>query len=165
MFRKSTLALVAAAVLTAVGEVRPQYGYGGYGWGGWGSTRGSSLARGLGCFYGGRGMYNLRTSQARSINATTAMRWNSAMYRATAAMARRHAARVRADMARTTKLRGEIEDRLRNHPNPVDITDGDALNVLLEDLLNTVDGRPIAPVDQDPPADRCHSRHSLRVRY
>ena len=31
---------------------------------------------------------------------------------------------------------GEIEDRLRNHPNQLDITDGDALNVLLEALLN-----------------------------
>ena len=30
----------------------------------------------------------------------------------------------------------EIEDRLRNHPNQLDITDGDALNVLLEVLLN-----------------------------
>jgi hypothetical protein len=35
-------------------------------------------------------------------------------------MAQRHAARVRVNMARTTKLRGEIEDRLRNHPNQTD---------------------------------------------
>jgi hypothetical protein len=39
-------------------------------------------------------------------------------------------------MARTTKMRGEIEDRLRNHPEQRDITDGDALNVLLEVLLH-----------------------------
>ena len=29
-----------------------------------------------------------------------------------------------------------IQDRLRNHPNQLDITDGDALNVLLDILLN-----------------------------
>jgi hypothetical protein len=81
-------------------------------------------------------MYNVDTAQARSINLNTSMRWNNAMYRATAASAQRHAARVKAESAKITKLRGEIEDRLRNHPNPVDITDGDALNVLLEVLLN-----------------------------
>jgi hypothetical protein len=51
-------------------------------------------------------------------------------------MAKRHAQRVKADMANITKLRGEIDDRLRNNPNQVDIADGDALNVLLEALLN-----------------------------
>jgi hypothetical protein len=141
MFRKTTWALVAAAVLTAAGEVRAQYGYGwggygGYGWGGWGSTPGSSLARGLGYFYGGRGLYNVRTAEARSINTTTAIRWNNAVYQATAAMAQRHATRIRADMARTTEMRAEIQDRLRNHPTETDIADGDALNVLLDVLLN-----------------------------
>ena len=33
-------------------------------------------------------------------------------------------------------MRGEIQDRLRNHPEQADITDGDALNVLLDVLLN-----------------------------
>jgi hypothetical protein len=78
----------------------------------------------------------VRTAQARSINVNTAIRWNNAMYQATAAMARRHAARVRGDMARTIKMSSEIEDRLRNNPNQVDIADGDALNVLLDVLLN-----------------------------
>jgi hypothetical protein len=84
----------------------------------------------------GRGVYNEDTAVARSINTNTVMRWNNYVYQATQAMAQRHAARVRADMARTTKLRGEIEDRLRNHPEQRDITDGDALNVLLEVLLH-----------------------------
>jgi hypothetical protein len=84
----------------------------------------------------GRGVYNEDTAVARSINTNTVMRWNSYVYQATQAMAQRHAARVRADMARTTKMRGEIEDRLRNHPEQRDIIDGDALNVLLEVLLH-----------------------------
>jgi hypothetical protein len=140
MLRMTTLALVAAAVLTAAGEARAQYGYGGYGrygYGGWGaSTPGSSMARGLGAFYGGRGIYNVRTAQARSINTNTVMRWNNYMYQAATGMANRHAKRVKADLANITKMRGEIEDRLRNHPNQVDIANGDALNVLLEVLLN-----------------------------
>ena len=46
--------------------------YGGYGWGGWGSTPGSSMARGLGMMSMGRGMFNVDTAQARSINTNTA---------------------------------------------------------------------------------------------
>jgi hypothetical protein len=142
MIRTIRLAIVVMAVLSAAGEARAQYGYGypygygGYGWGGWGSTPGSSMARGLGIFSMGRGMYNLDTAQARSINLNTSIRWNNAMYQATAASAERHAARVKAKMERTIKLQAEIQDRLRNHPEQRDITDGDALNVLLDVLLN-----------------------------
>ena len=42
----------------------------------------------------------------------------------------------RARLARTNKAYDEIQDRLRNHPSTLDITDGDALNVLLDVLLN-----------------------------
>jgi hypothetical protein len=94
------------------------------------------MARGLGMFNMGRGVYNEDTAVARSINTNTVMRWNNYVFQATQAMAQRHAARVKARMAQTTKLRGEIEDRLRNHPEQRDITDGDALNVLLDVLLN-----------------------------
>jgi hypothetical protein len=78
MFRPICFVLVVAAVLTAASEARAQYGYasgyGGYGWGGWGSTPGSSMARGLGMLSMGRGMFNVDTAQARSINLTTAER-------------------------------------------------------------------------------------------
>jgi hypothetical protein len=84
----------------------------------------------------GRGVYNEDTAAAQSIDANTVMRWNNYAYQATQASAYRYAARVRAEMARTNQARREIEDRLRNHPNQLDITDGDALNVLLDVLLN-----------------------------
>src|SRR6516225_3552550 len=116
MIRMIRLAIVMVAVVTAAGEARAQYGYGygygypagygGYGWGGWGSTRGGSLARGLGMFNMGRGIYNEDTAVARSINTNTVMKWNSYVFQATQAMAQRHAARVKARMAQTTKLRG-----------------------------------------------------------
>ncbi len=38
--------------------------------------------------------------------------------------------------SRTNKAYDEIQDRLRKNPNTLDITDGDALNVLLDVLLN-----------------------------
>ena len=139
MTRTFCLAIVTMAVLSAAGEARAQYGYrGGYGggYGGWGSTPGSSMARGLGMFSMGAGMYNERTAQARSINATTAMRWNNAWYASTQGAANRYAARIKAKRAQTIKDVAGIQDRLRNHPNQLDITDGDALNVLLEVLLN-----------------------------
>jgi hypothetical protein len=141
MFRPICFALIVATVLTAATEARAQYGYGyggyrPYGWGGWGSTPGSSLARGLGMLNMGRGMYNVNTAQANSINLTTAERWNNAMYRAHAAAGRRYAAKEKKNREDINKADSEIQDRLRNHPSARDVTDGDALNVLLDVLLN-----------------------------
>ncbi len=129
-------------VLLAIspGAARAQYGYpggyGGYGWGGWGSTLQGSIARGLGYFNMGRGVYNYDTSIARSINADTAMRWNQYMYQSHLEQARRYHAGLQADLTRINKAQAGIYDRLRNHPETRDITDGDALNVLLDILLN-----------------------------
>ena len=140
MLRRIALIFVMMVVLSAAGEVRAQYGYPGgygrYGWGGWGSTPGSSMARGLGMLSMGRGMYNEQTAEARSINANTAMTWNNYVYSATQSAANRYAAHIRAKRARVIKDVAEIQDRLRNHPEQRDITDGDALNVLLKVLLN-----------------------------
>src|SRR5271170_2883956 len=111
MTRKICLAIVTMAVLSAAGEARAQYGYRG-GYGGWGSTPGSSMARGLGMFSMGAGMYNERTAQARSINATTAMRWNNAWYASTEGAAKRYAARRHAREARVIRDVAGIQDRL-----------------------------------------------------
>ena len=137
MTRKICLAIMTMAVLSAAGEARAQYGYG-YrgGYGGWGSTPGSSMARGMGMLGMGAGIYNERTAQARSINTNTSMRWNNAWYASTQGAANRYAARIKAKQAQTIKDVAGIQDRLRNHPEQRDITDGDALNVLLEVLLN-----------------------------
>ncbi len=137
MNRTLRFAIVMMAVVSAAGEARAQYGYGGYGWGRWGgSTPGSSMVRGLGMFGMGAGMYNERTAMARSMNASTSMRWNNYVYQAQAGAARTYAARIKAKQARVINDVAGIQDRLRNHPNQLDITDGDALNVLLEVLLN-----------------------------
>jgi hypothetical protein len=111
-------------------------GYGGYGWGGWGSgsTIGGSLASGLGYFNMGRGAYNYDTAAAGSINADTVMRWNEYLYQSQRVATRRYHAIQDAKHARAERARTEIADRLRNHPETRDITNGDALNVLLDVL-------------------------------
>jgi hypothetical protein len=140
MLRRMSWVLATMAVLTAGGEARAQYGYPGgygrYGWGGWGSTPQSSMARGLGMLNMGRGVYNEQTAVARSINANTVMRWNNYVFSAQQGMNRRYAARRQARRAQVIRDVAGIQDRLRNHPDQRDITDGDALNVLLDVLLN-----------------------------
>jgi hypothetical protein len=84
----------------------------------------------------GRGFYNLRTAQAESINLNTAMRWNNAMYAAHRQAAKDYAAHEMKRKEDVEKAYSEIQDRLRNHPNARDITDGDALNAALDVLLN-----------------------------
>ena len=137
--------LVVSALRLASGDLPvaalAQYGYpagyGGYGWGGWGSTPQSSLARGLGYFSLGRGVYNENTAVARSINTDTVMRWNQYMYLSHVAATNRYHARLQAEKYQINKFRAEIHDQLRNHPSNRDITDGDALDVLLDELLDT----------------------------
>jgi hypothetical protein len=136
MRRSTRFALILAAVLTAASPARAQYGYGG-GWGGWGaSTPGSSMARGLGMMSAGAGIYNRNTAQARSINANTAMRWNQAMFNGSRVGARMFNAREKALKEQNETAYSGIRDRIRNHPTSRDVTDGDALNAVLDVLLN-----------------------------
>jgi hypothetical protein len=140
MLRSVKLVFVTLSILTAAAEARAQYGYprgyGGYGWGGWGTTPGGSMARGLGAFNMGRGAYNEDTAVAGSINANTAMNWNNYLFQSSQVAGRGYAAHLRAETAHNNKLRAEIAGRLRDHPHQLDITDGDALNVMLDVLLN-----------------------------
>jgi hypothetical protein len=76
------------------------------------------------------------TAQAASINVNTAIRWNNAMYAAHRQAARDYAAHQKKRKEDVEKAYSEIQDRLRNHPNARDITDGDALNAALDVLLN-----------------------------
>ena len=142
MKRNTFVWSMALVLIMWPGTSRAQYGYGypggygGCGWGGWGGTAQGSMARGMGMFNMGRGMFNMETAQARSINVDTRMRWNAAVWQGQMVKNRMYQARVKAGQERAIKLGKEIQDRLRNHPETRDITDGDALNVLLDSLLN-----------------------------
>jgi hypothetical protein len=126
------------------GDARAQYGYpsgyGGYGWGGWGSTPQSSLARGLGYLNMGRGAYNERTAAARSINTDTVMRWNQYAYQSHLTASNSYRARLLARRTSINRARAETQEQLRDNPTNRDITDGDALNLLLGDLTNGANG-------------------------
>jgi hypothetical protein len=128
--------LLALAPSNASAQYGYPSGYGGYGWGGWGSTPQGSIARGLGYFNTGRGAYNENTAVARSINTDTVIRWNQYGYLSQQEANSRYGAHLRARRNRINRARAEIQDRLRSHPTTRDITDGDALNVTLDVLLN-----------------------------
>jgi hypothetical protein len=134
------VSIVVGLLSTWANDARAQYGYpagyGGYGWGGWGSTPASALARGLGAFNMGRGAYNEDTAVARSINTDTVMRWNQYAYQSQQTAKNSYQARLLARRNSINRARAEIQDRLRNNPSTRDITDSDALNVLLDVLSN-----------------------------
>ncbi len=149
-----------AAFLLAPTGAHAQYGYrypqgyGNYGWGGWGSSSGGNLARGLGAYNMGRGTSNELGAVANAIGTGTVANWNHSLYQSNRAGAHYYAAHLRYEMAKNNKDRAQIEDRLRNHPNPEDLDSGDALNVLLDVLLkpDTADrsiGQIKAPIKHD----------------
>ena len=140
MIRSVFVLSVVGLLASWPGDARAQYGYpsgyGGYGWGGWGSTPQSSLARGLGYFNMGRGAYNEQTAVARSINTDTVMRWNQYAYQSHVTATNNYRARLLARRTSINRARAETQEQLRDNPSNRDITDGDALNLLLGDLTN-----------------------------
>ena len=89
----------------------------------------------------GAGMYNLNTAQADSINAQTAMKWNDYVAQITHESARIHAARRDERLARNPALYDAHQQRLRENPGRLEIENGDALNVAVEDLSDPRLGR------------------------
>jgi hypothetical protein len=133
------MSMVLTAVL-AVGGVsaHAQYGrYGGWGgWGGAGSTVQGSIASGMGNFAAGVGSYNVQTAQARSINAQTAMQFNDYMYAVNKQNAATNLARRRQEQKNVNESANATYKRLRDNPDPHDIHTGDALNIVLTELVN-----------------------------
>jgi hypothetical protein len=131
-----TMALGAAHGASAHAQYRwgGYGGYGGYGYGGGAQTPGGNMARGMGVYAAGAGVYNEQTAQARSINVNTAMRYNEYMYASTQNETAKHHALVAGQQADNIKAQNEIQDKLRNHPDQRDIYMGDALNVAVEEI-------------------------------
>jgi hypothetical protein len=142
MYRRVILTIGLLAALTAfTGESRAQwgygyypYGYGGYGWGGWGGTVQGDIARGLGYFNMGAGIYNRETAIARSINTDTAIRWNQYVYLSQLEGTREYYARRDANLAKDRSAYDALLKRLREHPTAAEVENGDALNLILDDL-------------------------------
>ena len=131
--------ILAAGLLVAGAPARGQYRYpGGYaGWNGWGaSTVGGDAARGMGVFAAGAGSYNEQTAEARSMNANTAMQMNQYMYGVNTRNAKSYNEHQAAMIGLTTETAQTNYKRVHDNPNPHDIHNGDALNVVLDELTN-----------------------------
>ena len=111
-------------------------GYGGYGWGGWGSTIQGSTAAGPGLFQHGPRAYNEDTAVARSINNDTYHALESVHVSLAAACQQPvpSAFHRRAHASRSGT--GRDPGSAAEPPRDRDITDGDALNVLVDELSN-----------------------------
>jgi len=142
MHRRSRLAFSIILSLAALsGQARAQwgygyypYGYGGYGWGGWGGTAQGSIARGLGYFNMGAGIYNRETAIARSINTDTLMRWNQYVYLSQREATREYFARRNAAIAKDKNAYDALMKRMQENPTAHDVENGDALNAALDQL-------------------------------
>jgi hypothetical protein len=138
MLRNVATAGFLGAVLVAV-PVSPalaQYGYGWGGWGGGGATVQGNVAAGRGVAAAGAGQYNMDTSVARSINAQTAQQWNDYMYACQQRNNANAAASLKRRQKRATETLEATYKRLHDNPEPRDIHTGDALNVVLTELVN-----------------------------
>lgn len=133
------LALTAFAALGA----RAQYyypggmGYGGGGFGGWGSTVGGDIARGMGAFSAGAGVYNYDTAVANSINANTIAGINQYLYLSQQeANAREHAilAHRRSLVNKSQATAQQVAQQIRDNPTEGDVDSGAALNAILDQL-------------------------------
>jgi hypothetical protein len=142
MHRGSRLAFGMVLWLAALsGHVNAQwgfgfypYGYGGYGWGGWGGTAQGDLARGLGYFNMGAGIYNYETAVARSINLDTVMRWNQYVYLSQQEATREYFSRRNASLAKDKAAYDALIKGMQESPTAHDIENGDALNAALDQL-------------------------------
>ena len=140
------------------GTARAQYaypggmGYGGYGFGGWGGTVQGSTAAGMGAFAAGAGQYNVNTAAARSMNADTAMQWNSYWQNAQHSLNVERYGRLAKERQDNITSTDAIRQRILNNPTQVDIDRGDAANAILEQVTdpNIIQGSGLAPdsVDQ-----------------
>jgi hypothetical protein len=119
-------------------------GYGGYGWGGWGggipvgggATAPGDIARGLGYYNIGAGIYNQQTAVANAINTDTVMRWNQYLYLSQQEANRYERALLARRQARTAEARAAIEKRIRENPSADDIANGNALNSILDEVTD-----------------------------
>jgi hypothetical protein len=136
--RRSFVVCLVLGIVLAVAAVssHAQYNYNWGGWGGSGSTVQGSIAAGMGNMAAGAGQYNVQTAQARSINAQTAMQWNSYIYACNKQNAATDLARRQRQQKELNASSDEVYRRLHDNPDPHDVHTGDALNVVMTELVN-----------------------------
>jgi hypothetical protein len=94
------------------------------------------MARGMGVYNAGAGVYNMDTAAARSMNANTAMQVNQYMYEVNLNNAKHYYAESAKRQKDATQTTEKMYSRIHDNPNSYDIHNGDALNVVLDELTN-----------------------------
>jgi len=94
------------------------------------------MARGAGVAAAGAGVYNMDTAAARSMNANTAMQVNQYMYEVNLNNAQHYYARSAAKQKQTDLTGKAMYSRIHDNPSSHDIRNGDAPNVVLDELTN-----------------------------
>ncbi|MEO6808895.1 MAG: hypothetical protein ABI353_07260 [Isosphaeraceae bacterium] len=110
-----------------------RYRRGGYGYGG-ATTAVGDIARGMGMYYSGLGRGEQSAAKAQAINTRTALLWNQHVWAAQVAAEQRRRSRVLADRKDRNQALAAINERIHTNPSPTDITNGDALNAIYDQL-------------------------------
>lgn len=99
-----------------------------------GTTVQGDASRGAAEYAMGLGQYNVDQANAMAMNSNTLMQWNQYLYQSRLESARSyHAKQAKADAKRREGAEA-VRARLRNQATAEDISRGDALNVLLDEL-------------------------------
>ncbi len=113
-----------------------------------GSTPAGDYLRGVGIEGWGMGLYNLNTAQANSINLDTEIRWNEYLAAVAKEQTREYVARKLADATERKEFYKQNRERILNSPEARDVLNGDAMNRVLEELLNANLGESVFRADR-----------------
>lgn len=101
-----------------------------------GSTPVGDYLRGVGIAAYGMGIYNERTAVANRINAETFIMLNEYMWNVVKNEMRENAEHRRRILAKKAVAYRKIQERIHDHPEPLDVMNGAALNSMLRELLS-----------------------------
>ena len=102
-----------------------------------GSTPAGDYLRGAGIAAWGMGLFNLNTAQAESINTDTFIRWNEYLAAVAKQQTRDYLARIMADATKRKEFYKQHRQQILESPEARDVETGDALNAVLQQLLDS----------------------------
>jgi len=128
MFRFSLATFIAFAMFEDVTRAQPFVTAG--------STPAGDYLRGVGIADWGLGQLVLNSAQANSINTDTDIRWNEYLADVAKQQTREYVARKLALATQSKEAYRQNRERILNNPESHDVLSGEALNRVLEELLN-----------------------------
>ena len=101
-----------------------------------GSTPVGDYLRGVGVAGWGMGLYNLNTAQANQINAQTSIMVNEYIWACYKNDIKEKAEHRQMILAKKAEAYKQIQDRIHNNPESLDVTSGAALNAKMRELID-----------------------------